>query len=115
MQALNAARHDYSVEQHIAAVVVVQRGGGLSPEDGTLTRTMKVSFNPPLISFKPKLKHVLMSLFWMNGHELVDGNSLHVRPLECLVSPATAVVWRERRFAQLPFTSLQDLMCCRDV
>jgi hypothetical protein len=29
--------------------------------------------------------------------------------------PATAVVGRERRFAQLPFTSLQDLMCCRDV
>jgi hypothetical protein len=29
--------------------------------------------------------------------------------------PATAVVRRERRFAPLPFTSLQDLMCCRDV
>jgi hypothetical protein len=29
--------------------------------------------------------------------------------------PATAVVRREHRFAQLPFTSLQDLMCCRDV
>jgi hypothetical protein len=29
--------------------------------------------------------------------------------------PATTVVKRERRFAQLPFTSLQDLMCCRDV
>jgi hypothetical protein len=28
--------------------------------------------------------------------------------------PATAVVKQERRFAQLPFTSLQDL-CCRDV
>jgi hypothetical protein len=26
--------------------------------------------------------------------------------------PDTAVVRRERRFAQLPFTSLQDLMCC---
>jgi hypothetical protein len=26
-----------------------------------------------------------------------------------------AVVRRERRFAQLPFTSLQDLMCCRNV
>jgi hypothetical protein len=25
------------------------------------------------------------------------------------------VVRRERRFEQLPFTSLQDLMCCRDV
>jgi hypothetical protein len=29
--------------------------------------------------------------------------------------PATAVVRRERRFAQLPFTSLQDLMYCCDV
>jgi hypothetical protein len=29
--------------------------------------------------------------------------------------PATAAVRRERRFAQLPFTSLQDLMCCREV
>jgi hypothetical protein len=29
--------------------------------------------------------------------------------------PATAVVWRERRFAQLSIASLQDLMCCRDV
>jgi hypothetical protein len=29
--------------------------------------------------------------------------------------PATAVVRRERRFAQLPSTSLQDLLCCRDV
>jgi hypothetical protein len=29
--------------------------------------------------------------------------------------PVTAVVRRERRFAQMPFTSLQDLMCCRDV
>jgi hypothetical protein len=28
--------------------------------------------------------------------------------------PATAVVRRERRFAQLPFPSLQDLMCCRE-
>jgi hypothetical protein len=28
---------------------------------------------------------------------------------------APAVVRRERRFAQLPFTSLQHLMCCRDV
>jgi hypothetical protein len=28
--------------------------------------------------------------------------------------PATSVLRRERRFAQLPFTSLQDLMCCRD-
>jgi hypothetical protein len=29
--------------------------------------------------------------------------------------PATAVVRRERQFAQLPFTSLQDLKCCHDV
>jgi hypothetical protein len=29
--------------------------------------------------------------------------------------PAIAVVRRERQFAQLPFMSLQDLMCCRDV
>jgi hypothetical protein len=28
---------------------------------------------------------------------------------------ATAVVRRERRFAQLPFSSLQDRVCCRDV
>jgi hypothetical protein len=28
---------------------------------------------------------------------------------------AIAVVRQERRFAQLPFTALQDLMCCRDV
>jgi hypothetical protein len=32
-----------------------------------------------------------------------------------LSCPATSVVRRERRFAQLPFTSLQDLMGCRDV
>jgi hypothetical protein len=29
--------------------------------------------------------------------------------------PATAVVRRGRRFAQLSVTPLQDLMCCRDV
>jgi hypothetical protein len=29
--------------------------------------------------------------------------------------PAIAVVRRERRFTQLPFMSLQDLMSCRDV
>jgi hypothetical protein len=29
--------------------------------------------------------------------------------------PATSVVRRERRFSQLSFTSLQDLMCCCDV
>jgi hypothetical protein len=29
--------------------------------------------------------------------------------------PATAVVRRKRRLAQLPFTFLQDLMCCCDV
>jgi hypothetical protein len=32
-----------------------------------------------------------------------------------LSCPAIVVVLRERRLAQLPFTSLQDLMCCRDV
>lgn len=34
-------RDDYTHEQHIAHVAVVARGGGLAPEDGTLTRTMK--------------------------------------------------------------------------
>jgi hypothetical protein len=29
--------------------------------------------------------------------------------------PVTPVVRRERRFAQLPFASLQDLIRCRDV
>jgi hypothetical protein len=29
--------------------------------------------------------------------------------------PAATVVRRERQFVQLPFTSLQDLMRCRDV
>jgi hypothetical protein len=29
--------------------------------------------------------------------------------------PTTSVVRRGRQFSQLPFTSLQDLMCCRDV
>jgi chorismate mutase len=29
--------------------------------------------------------------------------------------PATAVVRRDRQFAQLPFTPLQDLKCCRDM
>jgi hypothetical protein len=33
----------------------------------------------------------------------------------CRVRHTVFVVRRERRFAQLPFTSLQDLMCCRDV
>jgi hypothetical protein len=32
-----------------------------------------------------------------------------------LSRPATAVARRARQFAQLPFTSLQDIMCCRDV
>jgi hypothetical protein len=29
--------------------------------------------------------------------------------------PATAVVRRKLQFAQLPYTLLQELMCCRDV
>jgi hypothetical protein len=29
--------------------------------------------------------------------------------------PATSVIKRERQFAQLPFMSSQDLMCCHDV
>jgi hypothetical protein len=34
----------------------------------------------------------------------------------CSFRPQTAdVVRQERRFAQLPFKSLLDLMCCRDV
>ncbi len=33
-------RHDYTPEQHIAHVIVVPHA--LSPEDGTLTRTMKM-------------------------------------------------------------------------
>jgi hypothetical protein len=43
-------------------------------------------------------------------HDLpVDGEA-HL-PFSC---PATAMVGRERRYAQLPFTSLQDRMCCCD-
>ncbi len=34
-------RHDYTPEQHVAHVVVVTEGV-LGPEDGTLTRTMKL-------------------------------------------------------------------------
>jgi hypothetical protein len=44
-------------------------------------------------------------------HDLPVDNEAHL----LLSGPATAVVSRERRFAQLPSTSLQDLMCCRDV
>jgi hypothetical protein len=44
-------------------------------------------------------------------HDLPVDDGAHLL-FSCL---ATAVVRRERRFAQLPFTSLQDLMCCRDV
>jgi hypothetical protein len=43
-------------------------------------------------------------------HVPVDDED-HVR-FSC---PATAVARWERQFAQLPLTSLQDLMCCRDV
>jgi hypothetical protein len=44
-------------------------------------------------------------------HDLPVDNEAHLL-FSC---PATAVDRRERRFAQLPFTSLQELMCCRDV
>jgi hypothetical protein len=44
-------------------------------------------------------------------HDLLVDDEAHLL-FSC---PATAVVRRERRFAQLPFTSLQDLVCCRDV
>jgi hypothetical protein len=45
---------------------------------------------------------------------------MHVLPVDdeahlLFSCPATAVVRRERRFAQLAFASLQDLMCCRNV
>jgi hypothetical protein len=45
---------------------------------------------------------------------------MHVLPVDdeahlLFSCPVTAVVRRERGFAQMPFTSLQDLMCCRDV
>jgi hypothetical protein len=44
-------------------------------------------------------------------HDLPVDDKAHLL-FSCL---ATAVVRRERRFAQLPLTSLQDLMCFRDV
>jgi hypothetical protein len=44
-------------------------------------------------------------------HDLPVDDEAHLL-FSCL---ATAVVRRESRFAQLPFTSLQDLVCCRDV
>jgi hypothetical protein len=44
-------------------------------------------------------------------HDLPVDDEAHLL-VSCL---GTAVVRRERRFAQLPFTLLQDLMCCRDV
>jgi hypothetical protein len=44
-------------------------------------------------------------------HDLPVDDKAHLL-FSCL---ATAVAWRERRFAQLPFSSLQDLMSCRDV
>jgi hypothetical protein len=44
-------------------------------------------------------------------HDLPVDDEAH---LLCLC-PASSVARRKRRFAQLPFTSLQDLMCCRDV
>jgi hypothetical protein len=44
-------------------------------------------------------------------HDLPVDDEAHL-PFTC---PAATVVRRERQFAQLPCTSLQDLMCCRDV
>jgi hypothetical protein len=44
-------------------------------------------------------------------HDLPMDDETHLL-LSC---PAAAVVRRERQFAQMPFTSLQNLMCCRDV
>jgi hypothetical protein len=44
-------------------------------------------------------------------HDLPVDDEAHL----LFLCPATAVVRRERRFAQLPFTSLPDLMCCCDV
>jgi hypothetical protein len=44
-------------------------------------------------------------------HDLLVDDEAHL----IFSSPATAVVRRERRCAQLPFMSLQDLMCCCDV
>jgi hypothetical protein len=44
-------------------------------------------------------------------HNLPVDDEAHLL-FSCL---ATTVVRRERRFAQLPFASLQGLMCCRDV
>jgi hypothetical protein len=44
-------------------------------------------------------------------HDLPGDDEAHLL-FSC---PATAVVRRKRRIAQLPFPSLQDLMCCHDV
>jgi hypothetical protein len=44
-------------------------------------------------------------------HDLPVDDEAHL----LFLCPATAVFRLECRFAHLPFTSLQDLMCCRDV
>jgi hypothetical protein len=44
-------------------------------------------------------------------HELPMDDKAH----QLFLCPATTVIECERLFAQLPFTSSQHLMCCRDV
>jgi hypothetical protein len=59
-------------------------------------------------------------VWFARGCKLCAALGMHDLPVDdeahlLFSCPATAVARRERRFAQLPFTSLQDLMCCRDV
>jgi hypothetical protein len=53
----------------------------------------------------------LQSMCSLGMHDLPVDDEAHLL-FSC---PTTAVVRRKRQFAQLPFTWLQDLMCCRDV
>jgi hypothetical protein len=65
-----------------------------------------------------------MARFRLSRHKLgveLGGGALGMHDLPVddeaqfhLSCPDTAVVWRERQFDQLPLTSIQDLMCCRD-
>ena len=55
-------RADYSAEQHIGAVVVVIRGGGLTPEDGTLTRTMKLRRDAVWAKYGAEVKQLVARL-----------------------------------------------------
>jgi hypothetical protein len=50
-------------------------------------------------------------MFSFGKHDLPVDDEAHL----LFFCPANAVVRREHRSTQLPFTSLQDLMCCRDV